>query len=57
MQSGTFYVMAEAEDDPGHIYRQAETRMKGILEDGLPYRPGSPLIAKVYNMARATQSE
>lgn len=57
IESGTFYVMAEAEDDPGHIYRQAETRMKGILEDGLPYRPGSPLIAKVYNMARARRSE
>ena len=51
LQSGTFYVMAEAEDDPGHIRRQAETRMKGILEDGLPYRPGSPLIAKVYRFA------
>ena len=51
LQSGTFYVMAEAEDDPGHIRRQAETRMKGILEDGLPYRPRSPLIAKVYRFA------
>ena len=50
MQSGTFYVMAEAEDDPGHIRRQAETRMKGILEDGLPYRPRSPLIAKVFGL-------
>lgn len=51
MQSGTFYVMAEAEDDPGHIRRQAETRMKGILEDGLPFRPQSPLIAKVFGFA------
>lgn len=51
MQSGTFYVMAEAEDDPGHIRRQAKTRMKGILEDGLPYRPRSPLIAKVFGFA------
>ena len=57
MASGSFYVMAEAEDDPGHIYRQAETRMKAILENGLPYRPSSPLIAKVYNMARASRPE
>ncbi len=53
MRSGTFYVMAEAEDDPGHIRRQAETRMKGILEDGLPFRPLSPLIAKIFNMRGA----
>lgn len=49
IRSGTFYVMAESEDDPGYVRLEAETRMKAILEDGLPYRPRSALIGKVFN--------
>ena len=49
IRTGTFYVMAESEDDPGYVRLEAETRMKAILEDGLPYRPRSALIARVFN--------
>ena len=49
IRTGTFYIMAEAEDDPGYVRLEAETRMKAILEDGLPYRPRSALIGKVYD--------
>jgi NAD(P)-dependent dehydrogenase (short-subunit alcohol dehydrogenase family) len=49
IRSGVFYIMAEAEDDPGYVYSEAETRMKAILEGGLPYRPRSALIGKVFN--------
>ena len=47
---GTFYVMAEAEDDPGYVRSEAEVRMKAILEGGLPYRPRSALISKVFDL-------
>ncbi len=47
--SGVFYIMAEAEDDPGYVYSEAETRMNAILTGGLPYRPRSALIGKVFD--------
>lgn len=47
--SGVFYVMAEAEDDPGYVRLEVETRMQAILDGGLPYRPPSALIRKVYD--------
>ena len=50
IRNGTFYVMAESEDDPGYVRLEAETRMKAILEGGLPYRPRSALIGKVFDM-------
>ena len=50
IRSGVFYVMAEAEEDPGFVYLEAETRMKGILEGGLPYRPRSEWISKIFEM-------
>ena len=49
IRTGTFYIMAEAEEDPGYIYSEAETRMRAILEDGLPYRPRSAFISKVFD--------
>ncbi|MYJ74216.1 MAG: SDR family NAD(P)-dependent oxidoreductase, partial [Gammaproteobacteria bacterium] len=49
IRTGTFYIMAESEDDPGYVRLEAETRMKAILEDGLPYRPRSALIGKVFD--------
>ena len=49
IRTGTFYLMAESEDDPGYVRLEAETRMKAILEDGLPYRPRSAYIASVFN--------
>ncbi len=49
IRTGTFYIMAESEDDPGYVRLEAETRMKAILEDGLPYRPRSDFIAKVFD--------
>ncbi len=50
VQSGVFYVMAEAEEDPGFVRLEAETRMKGILEGGLPFRPRSEWISKVFDV-------
>ena len=49
IRSGTFYILAEAEEDPGFVYLEAETRMKAILEGGLPYRPRSEWIGKVFD--------
>ena len=49
IRTGIFYIMAEAEDDPGYVYSEAETRMQAILGGGLPYRPRSALISKVFN--------
>ena len=49
IRSGTFYILAEAEEDPGFVYLEAETRMKAILEGGLPYRPRSEWISKVFD--------
>ena len=50
IRDGTFYIMAEAEDDPGYVRSEAEVRMKAILEGGLPYRPRSALISKVFDL-------
>ena len=49
MQDGTFYVLAEADDDPGYIHREAETRMSSILNGERPFRPRSEFIARVFN--------
>ena len=49
IRTGLFYIMAEAEDDPGYVYSEAETRMQAILSGGLPYRPRSAFISKVFN--------
>ena len=49
IRTGLFYIMAEAEDDPGYVYSEAETRMQAILGGGLPYRPRSAFISKVFN--------
>ena len=50
IRTGTFYILAEAEDDPGFVRLEAETRMEAILEGGLPYRPRSALISKVFDL-------
>ena len=49
MRTGTFYIMAEAEEDPGFVYLEAQTRMKAILEGGLPYRPRSEWVSNVFD--------
>ena len=49
IESGLFYVMAEAEEDPGFVRLEAETRMKAILEGGLPRRPRSAWISSIFN--------
>ena len=51
IRSGLFYVMAEAEEDPGFVRLEAETRMKAILEGGLPRRPVSKWISSIFNPA------
>ena len=48
IQSGDFYILAEAEEDPGHIYNQAKVRMDAILNRGRPFRPPSEFIARVF---------
>ena len=53
IQSGVFYILAEAEEDPGYIYLEAETRMKAILEGTRPYRPRSEFITSVFTGRRA----
>ena len=50
IRTGIFYILAEAEEDPGYVYSEAETRMKAILEGGTPYRPRSALVSKVFDM-------
>ena len=50
IRTGVFYIMAEAEEDPGFVYSEAETRMKAILEGGLPYRPRSEWISKIFDV-------
>lgn len=49
IQSGDFYILAEADEDPGHIYNQAKVRMDAILNKGRPFRPHSPFISKVFS--------
>ncbi|MCY4130755.1 MAG: SDR family NAD(P)-dependent oxidoreductase [Gammaproteobacteria bacterium] len=48
IQSGDFYILAEAEEDPGHIYNQAKVRMDAILNHGRPFRPPSKFISRVF---------
>ena len=48
IQSGDFYILAEAEEDPGHIYNQAKVRMDAILNRGRPFRPPSAFISSVF---------
>lgn len=49
IQSGDFYILAEAEEDPGHVRNQAKVRMEAILERGRPFRPHSPFISRVFS--------
>ena len=48
IESGDFYILAEAEEDPGHIHNQAKVRMEAILNRGRPFRPPSKFIARVF---------
>ena len=50
IQSGDFYILAEAEEDPGHLYNQAKVRMDAILNHGRPFRPHSKFIARAFNL-------
>ena len=49
LRTGTFYALAEADEDPGHIYNQAKVRMDAILNDGRPFRPSSQFIARAFS--------
>ena len=49
IRTGVFYIMAESEDDPGFVRLEAETRMQAILEGGVPFRPRSEWISKVFD--------
>ena len=49
IRSGLFYIMAEAEEDPGFVRLEAETRMKAMLEGGLPVRPRSDWISSIFS--------
>ena len=53
IQTGVFYVMAEAEDDPGYVRSEVEARMDAILNGTTPFRPRSELISKVFRMPRS----
>lgn len=49
MRTGTFYVMAEAEDDPGYIRLEVTTRMDSILNAERPFRPRSEWIVGIFS--------
>ncbi len=49
IQSGVFYILAEAEDDEGYVRLEAETRMNAILNGTRPYRPRSALLTKIFS--------
>ena len=51
IRSGEFYILAEAEDDPGYVRLEAQTRMNAILDGGRPFRPRSALISKVFDLS------
>ena len=53
MESGTFYIMSEAEQDPGYIQLQVETRMNSILNGERPYRPRSPWHSEIFAPPKA----
>lgn len=48
MRTGTFYILSEAEQDPGHIRLQVETRMNSILKGERPFRPRSPWHTEIF---------
>ena len=48
IRSGVFYILAEAEEDPGYVRLEAETRMSAILNGTRPYRPRSEFLGKVF---------
>ena len=50
IQSGEFYILAEAPDDPGYVHLEAQTRMEAILNKGLPSRPKSELLSRVFDL-------
>ncbi len=52
MQTGTFYIMSEAEQDPGYIRLQVETRMNSILNGERPFRPRSPWHTEIFSPRR-----
>ena len=52
MESGTFYIMSEAEQDPGYIRLQVETRMNSILNGERPFRPRSPWHTEIFSPRR-----
>ncbi len=54
IESGDFYILAEAEEDPGHIHNQAKVRMEAILNRGRPFRPPSKFIARVFTPTRSS---
>lgn len=56
IQSGEFYILAEVEEDPGYVRLEAQTRMNAILDGGLPSRPRSELLSKVFDLRRALPS-
>ena len=51
---GTFYILAEAPEDPDYVRREVETRMEAILAGSRPYRPKSEYIARVFDSAGRT---
>ena len=50
IRTGEFYILAEVADDPGYVRLEAQTRMHAILDGGLPSRPRSDLLAKVFDL-------
>jgi len=52
IRRGRFYVFGENDLEPGYVRLQAETRMKAMLEDGLPRRPPSKIFAEVFTPPR-----
>lgn len=52
MQKGTFYIMSEADQDPGYIRLQVETRMNSILNGERPFRPRSPWHTEIFSLKR-----
>lgn len=57
MRTGTFYVMSEAEKDPGYIRLQVEMRMHSILNGERPFRPRSPWHAEIFSPRRNKESD
>ena len=55
IRSGVFYILAEADEDPGYVRLEAETRMNAILNGTRPYRPRSKFIAKVFTAPLETE--